>query len=105
MAPEVLANQKYTDRCDVYSFSICMYELFYEKQPYRGVNQQEDLDTLFNLGIAVMEGKRPLILDLEYSEMEQNFIELMKKCWDQDPNQRPSFYELFNELEKIKVKL
>lgn len=30
------------------------------------------------------------------------FARLMKKCWDRDPNRRPSFREIIKELELIK---
>jgi serine/threonine protein kinase len=34
MSPEILLNQPYNDRCDVYSFGIIMHEMYFETRPY-----------------------------------------------------------------------
>lgn len=36
MAPEMLQGAERTTAADVYSFAICMYELFSRQEPYEG---------------------------------------------------------------------
>lgn len=110
MAPEVLSNQRtYSESCDVYSFGIIMYELFFEVLPYSKTNvfdenKEEDDGTfvsLFQLGHRVINGTRPLLPDVELSEREQKYVEIMKECWKHDFEQRPSFSEILTELQLL----
>lgn len=36
-APEVLKNNKYTEKADVYSYGVCLWEFFVRKDPYEGM--------------------------------------------------------------------
>jgi serine/threonine protein kinase len=113
MAPEILRNQKqYTDRCDVYSFAVIMYELLFELRPFSSVRRvtqtsaededdMDDISSMFNLGFAVMKGRRPNIPEIALSDLEQQYVSLMISCWDQDPNQRPSFVDIFQAMERF----
>jgi serine/threonine protein kinase len=106
MAPEILRNEfHYTDRCDVYSFGIIMYELMFEIQPYSKINQAENVNghfnNLFNLGFEVLNGKRPEIPELQFLEGEQLYTDLMQKCWDSIAELRPSFLGIHNQLKLI----
>ena len=39
MAPEVLANKRYTEKADVFSFGVVCWELVTRKCPFEGMNQ------------------------------------------------------------------
>ena len=41
MAPEVLKNQKYDERADLWSIGVLMYELHFKSLPFKGKNPQE----------------------------------------------------------------
>lgn len=97
MPPEILANRPYNELCDVYSFGMVMYELFFEIKPY---SSDVSFDNLFALGFKVASGARPEILPGEYTEDETRYIELMKLCWG-DQDQRPSFITIQEELTTI----
>ena len=43
IAPEVLIGPTYTFSADIWSLGICLYEIIYGKQPYKGVKNIEDL--------------------------------------------------------------
>ena len=38
------------------------------------------------------------------SDTPDKFANLMKRCWDRNPNVRPSFKQILNELEGMKFK-
>lgn len=38
MAPEVLANQRYSNKADVYSFGMVMWECCARQVPFEGLN-------------------------------------------------------------------
>uniref|UniRef100_A0A8C0UA97 Ankyrin repeat and kinase domain containing 1 n=1 Tax=Cyanistes caeruleus TaxID=156563 RepID=A0A8C0UA97_CYACU len=71
---------------DVYSFGIVIWEVLMQKKPYAGANMMAII-------VKVAAGKRPgleLVRDDWPGECHQ-MVDLMKRCWDQDPKQRPSF--------------
>ena len=38
MAPEVINNEKYTEKADVYSFGIILWEIASREPPYKNIN-------------------------------------------------------------------
>jgi serine/threonine protein kinase len=98
MSPEVLQTKKYDTRCDVYSFGIIMYELFFEQKPYM---ESDEVMSIFKLGSEVIHGRRPAIPEdiiHNLSVKEKKYLELMQLCWHQEELQRPTFLELYDEL-------
>ncbi|POG61438.1 kinase-like domain-containing protein, partial [Rhizophagus irregularis DAOM 181602=DAOM 197198] len=74
MAPEVLRGKSYTPVSDVYSFSMIMWELT----------------------SGICKGERPEIIE----NTPQCYVDLMKKCWNEDPLKRPSSKEVLKIIEK-----
>ena len=91
MAPEVITNEHYTEKADVYSFGIILWEFWSKDPPYKGIKAKD-------VGIKVKNDKnfRPKIPD----EVPQEISELIKLCWDADPEKRPSFLEIINYLDE-----
>lgn len=87
MAPEIHANQPYSYKVDVYLFALIMYELLTGRPPY------ENMD--FFLFIAsIAQGKRPSLSDIK----DECICSFLNKCWNENPNLRPTFKEIVNEL-------
>ena len=91
MAPEVIINDTYTEKADVYSFGIILWEFWSKDPPYKGVKAKE-------VAIKVKNNKnyRPVIPD----EVPQEIAELMKVCWDENPDKRPSFIDIINYIDE-----
>jgi len=91
MAPEVLANRPYTEKADVFSFGILLWELVARKLPFFGMAPMQ-------VGLAVVNtGLRPPIP----RDCPRPLAILMRRCWEQDFRHRPSFKEASKALEAM----
>ncbi|KAE8967827.1 hypothetical protein PR001_g27982, partial [Phytophthora rubi] len=88
MAPEVLAAEKYTEKADVFSYGVVIWETITRQCPYEGLTQiQAALGVLNNnLRPTVPENCPPL------------FKKLMTLCWVSSPDQRPTFETVLEML-------
>jgi len=89
MSPEALSDGYYSTKSDVYSFASVLYELLTREEPWLGMLPQ-------NVMSAVLGNQRPKIPDFT----PKNMIELMQKCWSEDPVKRPEFltiHDILNE--------
>jgi serine/threonine protein kinase len=91
MAPEVLRGEPYTQAADIYSFGMIMYFMATRRQPFSNCAH----DHLLVLDIC--NGIRPKINEFEAPEC---YIDLMNKCWDPDPKNRPDVLKI-NGLIKL----
>jgi serine/threonine protein kinase len=123
MAPEVILTNNYDQKCDVFSFAIMMFQILTKKidNIYQGVdnkkNENEKIIELkevnnnsnINSNITNIELKvandpnfRPIIpKQFENKKKNIEFIDLMKKCWNHQPKERPSFNEITMTLQEI----
>ncbi len=84
VAPEVLRGKPYTLASDIFSFSMIMWEFTSAVRPFNC--EKHD----FNLALSICKGERPEIIE----NTPQCYIDLMKKCWDEDPLKRPNASEV-----------
>ncbi|EXX72242.1 Tpk1p [Rhizophagus irregularis DAOM 197198w] len=87
ITPEVLNGGPYTKSSDIYSFGIIMWEMTSGVPAFSNV--PHDFDLILNICCHEL---RPRIV----GGTEVEYIELMKRCWDQDPEKRPSSLELID---------
>lgn len=92
-APEVLREQNYTLNADVYSFAICLWEMATRQEPFADLYAPQVV-----LAVAV-EGKR---LDIP-STVPQTIADIIRECWQEDPNKRPTFASLVDRLTKVEL--
>eukprot|EP01117_Protostelium_nocturnum_P002768 TRINITY_DN1369_c0_g2_i1.p1 TRINITY_DN1369_c0_g2~~TRINITY_DN1369_c0_g2_i1.p1 ORF type:complete len:457 (-),score=105.85 TRINITY_DN1369_c0_g2_i1:36-1406(-) len=91
-APE-LSTKGHTEKVDVYSFAITVWEMFVRKKAWA------ELNFTFAIAEKVGKGERPpLPKDCLLSN-------LIAKCWAQTPSDRPSFESIHSELETLKSTL
>lgn len=103
---EIAEGKTYTEKSDVYSYAITLYEILTRKVPFGNDNANEVLE-------KVLEGKRPgihsyyfsiIIIIFDYNEYipapnNNKLVNLIITCWNQDYDKRPSFEEILNILE------
>ncbi|KAL5560332.1 hypothetical protein UlMin_036543 [Ulmus minor] len=90
MAPEVINHQPYDQKADVFSFAIVLWELVTTKIPY-------DTLTPLQAALGVRQGLRPELP----SDAHPKLLELMERCWDGTPCNRPTFSDIRAELENL----
>ncbi|KGL93438.1 Receptor-interacting serine/threonine-protein kinase 1, partial [Charadrius vociferus] len=89
MAPEHLRclNVKPVEKSDVYSFGIVIWAIFANKEPYEhGINEAQ-------ICFGIINGNRPDIKEIT-NECPVEIIDLMKQCWEQEAEKRPTFAEI-----------
>jgi len=96
MAPEVMTND-YGFKADVFSFGMVMYELLTCRAPWSGTNKK----FMLQIETAVNAGERPPIEEEDLIDAPVEFVELMKRCWQNDPKVRPTFEEALSELQRM----
>lgn len=94
MAPELLQNYNpdITDKVDVYSFGIIIWEMYSRTQPYKGMSVSQIINFVCN------EKGRPNCDLIAKYDMPKGLFELMTKCWDKNPSSRPNFDEILQIL-------
>ncbi|XP_027123264.1 serine/threonine-protein kinase 52-like [Coffea arabica] len=91
MAPEVLNGNPYNRKCDVYSFGICLWEIYCCDMPYPDLSFSEVTSAV------VRQNLRPEIPRCCPSSLAN----VMKRCWDANPDKRPEMDEVVYLLEAI----
>lgn len=91
MAPEVFNAKNYTEKADVYSFAMCLYEMVTQLQPFHEISS-------FQIPVHVTKGGRPTIP----KEAPKPWVKIMKECWHAKPDRRPSFVKIISMLEALR---
>ncbi|RZF43116.1 hypothetical protein LSTR_LSTR001294 [Laodelphax striatellus] len=92
MAPEALFHRVYTTQSDVWSYGVLLWEIMtLGGTPYPSVPSMEKLFQLLRSGHRM---EKPPCCSLE-------IYLLMRDCWSYQPNERPKFEELVEDLDRI----
>jgi len=91
MAPEVLRNEPSNEKCDVFSFDVILWELATLQQPWGGMNPMQVV------GAVGFQHRR---LEIP-NDMDPVIADIIMKCWQNDPNMRPSFAEIMMSLKPL----
>uniref|UniRef100_A0A8C4ZXM6 Mitogen-activated protein kinase kinase kinase 7 n=1 Tax=Gadus morhua TaxID=8049 RepID=A0A8C4ZXM6_GADMO len=85
MAPEVFEGSNYSEKCDVFSWGIILWEVITRKKPFDEIG-----GPAFRIMWAVHNGTRPPLI----KNLPKPIESLMTRCWSKDPTQRPSMEEI-----------
>ena len=88
LAPEVLSRKPYTKESDIYSFGMTMWEHTTGKKPFH------DRPHDHYLMLDILKGERPQVTD----DTPEFYADLMKRCWDHNPENRPTTDEIYDCL-------
>ncbi|KAK8651140.1 hypothetical protein V6N13_140753 [Hibiscus sabdariffa] len=107
MAPEILTKEIHTEKSDVYSFGVSINELLTGIVPYTDIRAEAQAHTVLEMNYteqqltaAVSSGLRPVLAGID-SGVPGSILSLIQKCWDANPQNRPSFDDIVLELDGI----
>ena len=81
-----LSKKPYTKESDIYSFGMIMWEHTTGKKPFHDRSHNHCLIS------DILKGERPQITD----DTPEFYVKLMKKCWDHNPENRPTSREILD---------
>lgn len=90
LAPEVILRKPYNEKVDVYSYGVILFEIVTQTRFL------EEISFDYLKEDAIKQGKRAA-LPVDTNPILSSLIQF---CWAQDPNQRPSFDQVVECLEK-----
>ncbi|KAL6871458.1 hypothetical protein ACP4OV_014287 [Aristida adscensionis] len=95
MAPELLngSSNKVSEKVDVFSFGIVMWEILTGEEPYANMHYGAIIGGIVN---NTLRPPVPASCDPEWRR-------LMEQCWAPDPAQRPAFTEIAGRLRSMSV--
>lgn len=88
--PKIFPTHPYTQQSDIYAFGSLLYELLAEKFPFHDQHPHAII-------WQVASGKRCSLHNFRFIN---GLKTLIKKCWSQNPQQRPPFSEIVQELQQ-----
>lgn len=92
MAPEVFEGSNYSEKCDVFSWAIILWEVITRKKPHDEIG-----GSAFCIMWAVHRGTRPPLI----RDLPRPIETLMTRCWDKEPSLRPSMEEVKNTMSHL----
>lgn len=94
MAPEQVTAKDVTEKADIYSFGVVMFELFTGAKPFQATNVQEVFFKILNEPIDVAP--------MTAAQVPGAVADLVRQCAEKDPALRPTdFGEIVRKLEAI----
>jgi serine/threonine protein kinase len=94
MAPEVMMFRGFTEKCDIYSFGIVLWEILTRQEPFKEFHSFKE----FRDAICKRHVRPPIPEDTLPS-----LRDLIERAWHPDPNQRPDFTYIVAALDDIIV--
>lgn len=89
MAPEIIRNEPCSEKVDIWSYGVVLWELLTREIPYKNIDTS---------AIIWGVGNNSMSLPIPATCPEELQI-LMKQCWDKCPKNRPTFRIVIGHLE------
>jgi serine/threonine protein kinase len=86
----VIRGERYSEKADVYSFGIIVWEMVTRKAPFAGRN-------FMGVTLEVLEGRRPAVP----VDCPPPVAKLMKKCWHRDAAKRPTMEDVVSTIDTL----
>ena len=110
VAPEIINNDEYSFPADIYSLGCTIFYLLFGKRPYH-FEESDNITLSLAKKKNLIDYYESILLDgeflFQFKEIQQNkpfYFELVKKCIEIDPNNRPNINSIIEELNEFGLK-
>jgi len=90
IAPEAIVEKKYSEKSDAFSFGVLLWEIITGDEPWR------DQKSLVEIAIGVSSRGWRLAIP---NSCPPVLADLMRKCWEAEPKERPDFKTIHRVLD------
>jgi serine/threonine protein kinase len=102
LAPELLAGEPAGIASDVFAFGVVMWEILTWELPWAKDNPWSVAHIVGNGGRLTIPNRWDLPgLDTNQFARLDDYLDLMQRCWAQNPYDRPGFSEIIPELKRM----
>jgi len=95
-SPESMRSKSYSEKSDVFSFGVVLWEFLSRSPPWPGMDPLEVVYQVF-LGERMVLNQDKM----EEFQIPEGVVDLMNWCWRQDYDERPAMREVVEELEDL----
>ena len=111
-APEIIRDALFTKPGDVYAFGLIMWEMITWELPYDSMNSFQMILFVGDkggrppvpdpaTGVISEGGSKEWVVRGGMFPAYEAYVDLMVRCWDQNPDSRPGFPEIISKLRDI----
>jgi hypothetical protein len=100
MSPEMLARESYTEKADIYSLTLVLWEILTARTPYETMQNKKELRHA-----VLVKRQRPLIPTGPGSNCHPLYKTLLERGWATNPSNRPTAKEMVQVLETILLEI
>eukprot|EP00727_Mastigamoeba_balamuthi_P014098 m51a1_g9310 putative sh2 domain-containing protein (690) ;mRNA; r:97564-102140 len=95
MAPEKLQGLSHTEKIDVYSFGLVLWEILHRQRAFEQYSKSVSLAAF--IAAVCDRCERPIVS----KDMPPVLITMMVRCWDSNPETRPVFQSIVEDLDQV----
>eukprot|EP01123_Difflugia_compressa_P016234 TRINITY_DN989_c1_g1_i1.p1 TRINITY_DN989_c1_g1~~TRINITY_DN989_c1_g1_i1.p1 ORF type:complete len:607 (-),score=129.29 TRINITY_DN989_c1_g1_i1:50-1618(-) len=101
MSPEMLVGRNYTEKIDVYAYSIILWQIVtsspdvYDITRYQGMSQASAIQKFIH---DIVDLKMRPEIPSSFRTANETITSVIENAWDMDPSSRPSFTQIIDIL-------
>jgi serine/threonine protein kinase len=92
------SDQRYTNKVDIWAFGLVMYQVLSNGKLW----PSDIAGSIGKLQYGIMNGRRP---DIQNNPECEWVWDLIQKCWERDPNNRPTMPQILATLKENKFEV
>ena len=109
-APEIMNGDAYDEKCDVYSFGLTLLDMAVEEPLLDFIGERFRISSgkskaltsaMRLIKLMTTDGWRPVTSENPLERAPSTISDLLVRCCSQEPNARPAFSEILDELSTV----